>query len=493
MMSRIVVLVFLLVAGLQDASAQKWLDQLGKAVKQEGGKQTAESNASLDSLDFPFAISVNENAGFFDVKQKSEDGNKAMNFLFGSETAKTPLDIAREKIKTGTGWYNNPVVKNYRLAEQYFDSARIYLEDRGLTNEILYLRSMSSLGLVNLTQAKTSKADEYIGRSLAMSEKAGGKKTAAYIANLNNLAKLHQALGKYNEAEAEFDEALALTEQKFGNGMQKAILLNNKAMLFQTVGRYEEAADLMKSAMKSVKKGETKIFGGSFDERKFQVNLAYIYQLSGKLPEAETTFLEIKQGFDSRKQTGNTEYAGLLNQMALLYIAMGKIDKVEELLKKAKAIYKERFTEENIYYAKATNDLGNFYRIRGRNEEAEKQLNKALSLREALLGTKHPDYVRTQEDLAILYWKTNKLEQAYMTYRDVMDKTIDFINQYFPPMSEAEKTSYWDITAPRFQRFYNFALEASPTMSYVTQDFYDYQMATKALLLNSTRYSTQQN
>jgi hypothetical protein len=28
-----------------------------------------------------------------------------------------------------------------------------------------------------------------------------------------------------------------------------------------------------------------------------------------------------------------------------------------------------------------------------------------------------------------------------MMYRDVMDKTIEFINLYFPPMSEAEKTN----------------------------------------------------
>ena len=467
-----------------NANAQKWLDQVGKAVKQAGSETAAEGNLSMDSLDFQFAISVNENAGFFDVKQKGEGGNKAMNFLFGSDKSRTPQDIAREKIKTGTGFYDG-VWKNYKLAELYFDSARIYLESQSLTNEILYLKALSSLGLVNLTQAKNTTANEYLATTLEMSEKTVGKESAAYVANLNNLAKLHQALGKYNEAEGEFNEALTLSDKVFGEGMQKAILLNNKAMLFQAVGRYDEAADLMKEAMKAASKGPKKTFQ-SFDNRKFQVNLAFIYQLSGKLPEAEKAFLEIKKVFEDRKQTGNAEYAGLLNQMGILYIQMGKPEKVEELLKKAKAVYKERFTEENTYYAKVTNDLGNFYRMTARYEDAEKQLNKALNIRETLLGTRHPDYVRTQENLAILYWKTGKLEQAYMMYRDVMDKTIDFINQYFPPMSEAEKTSYWDITAPRFQRFYSFAIEASPTMKYVSQDFYDYNLATKALLLNAT-------
>lgn len=483
-MQRINILVFLLVILNTQANAQKWIDQLGKAVKQAGSEQAAEGNLSMDSLDFQFAISVNENAGFFDVKQKGEGENKTMNFLFGADKPQTPQDIAREKLKTGTGFYDG-IWKNYKLAEIYFDSARLYLESQSMTNEILYLRALSSLALVNLTQAKNTKAAEYLASSLEMSESTVGKRSAAYIANLNNLAKLHQALGKYNEAETEFSEALALSDQFFGDGMQKAILLNNKAMLFQTVGRYDEAAELMKEAMKSSSKGPKKTFQ-SFDNRKFKINLAFIYQLSGKLTEAETAFQEIKKVFEDRKQTGNAEYAGLLNQMGILYIQMGKPEKVEELLKKSKAVYKERFTEENTYYAKVTNDLGNFYRMQARYEDAEKQLNKALHIRETLLGTKHPDYVRTQENLAILYWKTGKLEQAYMMYRELMDKTIDFINQYFPPMSEAEKTSYWDITAPRFQRFYNFAIEASATMKYVAQDFYDYNLATKALLLNAT-------
>lgn len=484
MQRKILFAIFLLLNVSQNLYAQKWLNELGKAVKNEGSKQATQGNLSMDSLDFQFAISVNENAGFFDVKQKGEGENKAMNFLFGTDAVKAPIDIARDKINTGTGFYDG-ILKNYKLAEMYFDSARIYLESKSLTNEILYLRALSSLGLVNLTQAKTAQANQYIALTLEMSEQSVGKKSAAYIANLNNLAKLHQALGKYNEAENEFNEALTLSNQLFGDGMQKAILLNNKSMLLQTVGRYAEAAELMKEAMRASSKGPKKTFQ-SFDNRKFQANLAFIYQLSGKFTEAEATFLEIKKVFESRKQTGNAEYAGLLNQMGILYIQMGKPEKVEELLKKSKAVYKERYTEDNIYYAKVTNDLGNFYRMNARYEEAEKQLNKALSIRETLLGTKHPDYVRTQENLAVLYWKTNKPEQAYMMYRDVMDKTIEFINLYFPPMSEAEKTSYWDITAPRFQRFYNFALEVSPTMKYVAQDFYDYNMATKALLLNST-------
>jgi CHAT domain-containing protein/tetratricopeptide (TPR) repeat protein len=473
--------------------AQKWLDQVGKIVKQESTKKVDESKSSLDSVDFQFAISVNDNASFFNVQQKGEGLTKTADFFLKADdntgkakASRTTLQIARDSLEQGIGAYD--LIRRYELADQLFRNTKDYMESNNLTGEIVYLRTLSNIGLVSLTRGRTQEADSFIVKSLSLSEKMFGKKSAAYIANRNNYGKLVQSIGNYNQAEREFDEALSLADAVFGESMQKAIILNNKAMLFQTIGRYEEASALMQNAIQtsSSKGGGKKIFFRGFDNRKFRINLAYIYQLSGKYIEAEKIFVELKKEYEAKGTAKNADYAGLINQMGILYIQMGKPEKVEELLKKSKEIYKARYTEDNVYYAKVTNDLGNFYRMRARYEDAEKQLNKALNIHETLLGSKHPDYVRTQENLAILYWKTGKLEQAYMMYRDVMDKTIEFINLYFPPMSEAEKTSFWDVTAPRFQRFYSFALEANTTMNYVAQDFYDYQMATKALLLNST-------
>src|SRR5690606_22464878 len=98
----------------------------------------------------------------------------------------------------------------------------------------------------------------------------------------------------------------------------------------------------------------------SFDSRKFQANLALLYQLAGRYQEAETTFNEIKKVFEKRGQTSNLEYASLLNQIAILYIEMGKKEKIEEMLNKSAAIYKKKVSEENPYYAKAIGDLGNY-------------------------------------------------------------------------------------------------------------------------------------
>ncbi len=475
-------LVMIIFCGATSLHAQN--DILSKLASSTAGAKGAQERKRLDSIDFQFAFSQNENSGFFDVQQKGETGSK---LLYGlrSEQDKTLVEKARDSLEVGIGMYE---IRRYKSAEKAFLDCKQFMESNRLTNEIVYLRLLSNLGLIFLAEGKSGEAEKYITKTIQDIQRMMGKNNAAYIANLNNYAKLHQVLGKYNDAEKEFDEALQRCDDYFGDGMQKAIILNNKAMLYQVMGRLDQAVSLMNDAMTASAGTPRKIFQGanSFDNRRFQANLATMYQLSGKYDLAEQNFLAIKNIAENRGQTGNQEFAALLNQLGILYIQMGKNDKVEELLVQSATIYRKRYGEQNIYFAKVINDLGNFHRLNARYPEAEKQLLKAFAIREALLNPTHPDFVKTQEDLAILYWKTGRLDKAYAMYKNVMDKTLDFINRYFPPMSEAEKTRFWDVTEPRFQRFYNFAIESRGQIKTVTQELFDYRIATKALLLNAT-------
>ncbi len=458
-----------------------WTKSLFKGLGDAGAKKKAE----LDQVDFQFAISVNENAGLFDVEQKGEGLAKGL-YALKERSDKTKEEIARDTLEYAIQYYN---WRLYAIAEASFQEAKSYMEENQLTENINYLRCLSNIGLVYLVQGKTDESKQYIEDALARSEKSQGKKSAAYAANLNSLAKLEQEQGKYNEAEKQFDEALGICKEVFGDvSMQNAIVLNNKAMLYQELGRYDQAVELMKASIINEEAAPKKALEGkkSFDSRRFQLNLATMYQLSGDLPKAETTLLEIKKIFENRLQKNNPEYASLLNQLGMLYIQMDKMDQVEELLKKAVDVYKKKFTEENASYARALNDLGNFYRMQKRFDEAENALTSARNINLSVLGANHPDYVKSVEDLGILYWKKNDLAKAKTFYGEAMEKSLDFINHYFPPMSEAEKTKYWDVLQPRFQRFFNYAIDASESDASIILDMFNYQIATKALLLSAT-------
>jgi hypothetical protein len=138
---RYVLLIFLsaLSCALQ---GQDLLNAFGKALQKEGGKKGAIQKTSLDSVDFQFAISVNENASFFDVEQKGETGSKLL-YALKDEADKTLVEKARDSLELGVGYYE---AKWYKLAEVQFVATKAFMEGNALTNEIVYLRTLSNLG-----------------------------------------------------------------------------------------------------------------------------------------------------------------------------------------------------------------------------------------------------------------------------------------------------------------------------------------------------------
>lgn len=438
--------------------------------------------AKFDSTDFDYSIIVTDNAGVFDVREKGEATAKLVTGAnlytkFMQNEDMTDIERARFHLEFGEISYAQ---NKYAFAEKRFISAREFFESGQSTDDIAYLKTIANQGLLYATMGRFTQAEAFTAEALDLRKTKLGETNVGVAASFNNYGVLKYNLAKYNEAEKDIQQALhILSENNLQEAMQYAITLNNQAMLYQIVGRYEEATTDLKEAISIAEKLQS---SKSKNQIKFISNLALLYQQTGKYSEAEALYLSAQ----NRLSKTSPDYAGILTNLALLYRAMGKNEKVEEPLKKALTIYRQNFGEENPIYAKTTSDLGNFYRSQAKYAEAEPLLKKALSVREKTLGTYHPLYVQSQEDLAIFYWKKGASDQAYPLYKAVMDQSLEFISNYFPPMSEAEKTKYWDILSPRFQRFYNFAGIHANTQPSIINDLYDYQIATKALLLNST-------
>ena len=463
--------------------------QFGDLLKKELDKQqSVAKNAvdpekmrdKLDSSDFNYAISVIDNSGMMNIKDINERVIKTISMgssFTRAQSEKTAIQKCREKLDFAEKAYEE---KQFTMAEVFFLEAKLSYESEHLMENINYSKVHADLGLLYATMGRFSTAEKYTSDALSIREKTIGKNSKAYASSLNNLAVLYQETARYNEAEKYFDEALLTVESQLGKESQEyATVLNNQAILFSEIGRIDNAVARLNTAIAILDKLKKKNLR---DQVGFQSNLALLYQQTGKYPQAEAIYLKLEKSLGS----SNPFYAGILNSLATLYIQMGKTDKVEDYLKRSASVYKSQFGDQNPNYAKVLDDLGNFYRIQGRFDEAEKSLTEALSIRGIALDANHPDYVKSLEDLGILYWKKGDLAKAATQYQVAMSKSMDFISRYFPPMSEVEKTKYWDVLQPRFQRYYNYCLDASATDPTAVQAMYNYQMATKGLLLSST-------
>lgn len=443
--------------------------------------QVQNYRAEFDSADFDYALLLSDNSGLFNIKKKGEFGNRFMAMrkittsirdldLSDAENAKLNLEMGQAAFAS----------EKFVYAEKKFITARYYFEKANMISDFGYLKTIANQGLLYTTMGRFSQAERFIADALTMRLEKLGNNNMALAASYNNYGVLHYNIGQYNESEKDFAEAIKVIKANSQMAeMPYSIVLNNQAMLFQSIGRYEEAVKILEEAIRTASKLETK----SKNQLLFLSNLALLYQQMGNYIDAEKIYTQLETRFDKEKP----EYANLLNNFATLYLLMDKQDKVEDMLKRSAFIYKSTMGETSPAYAKVISDLGNFLRYKGRYDEALRPLEGALQIREATLEKYHPLYVQSQEDLAILYWKKKEYEKAYALYHEVMEKTLDFINRYFTPMSDAEKTKYWDVLSPRFQRFYNFALEARAVNKQIIFDLFEYRVATKGILLSSAK------
>lgn len=452
-------------------------------ARQAAYKELDDFKAEYDSTDIDYAILLSDNSGMFGGKVRGETGTKFLRLATIANSLYKDADLtdeenARLNLQVGQSAYANG---RFVYAEKRLNAAKNYFEKASLTEDLGYLKTISCQGLMYTSMGRYGQAEKVTNDVLAMRKEKFGETSMAVAAALNNYAVLHYNLGQYNESEKEFESAISTIQaNNQQTNMPYAIVLNNKAILYQSMGRYDAGAKLLEEALQVA----SKIQGSKANSvLKFFSNLALLYQQMGKYTEAE----RIYQGLEKRLEKGKPEYANMLNNVAILYIVMKKDDKVEDMLKRSAGIFKQSMGETSPAYAKVVSDLGNFLRYKGRYDEAAQMLKAVLANREEALGSDHPLSVQSKEDLAILYWKQKNYAEAYPLYKDVMEKSLDFINRYFPPMSEAEKTRYWDMMSPRFQRFYNFAIDASSSISSAITDVFEYRLATKGLLLSSTR------
>jgi len=471
---------------VKDIDTKGNLGKLKEGTIDKLGDKLNEARAEMDSTSFSYAISVNDNADFVETDGFKEQSVKWLSNV-ANRTDADESENARALVDLGELSYAKGY---YKKAGKVFDKARAKYEENKLIDDPNYYRVISNIGLLYSTMGRYNMAEEVTIEALDLRKDAYGAEHPSYGASLNNLAVLYKETGRYNDSEESIKNAIeVLGKWPETREMPLAIALNNQAMLYQTMGRYDQAQELLSNAIAISDENQGERSG---NHQKFLTNQALLYQQLGDYEQAEKTFKKLINIKKLRFGTNSPDYAHMKSNLAALYMEMEKYDNVEALLNDAKEIYAKKYGEDHRLYARSIRDLANFYRFQGKYDDAMPLLLQAQKIQKEQLGEEHPEYVETVESLAILHWKKDELEQAEKLYHDALSKSLAFINSYFPPMSEAEKTKYWDKLRPRFERFYAFATDVSNHDAKLIGEMFNYHIATKGLLLQATSKIKQQ-
>ena len=218
---------------------------------------------------------------------------------------------------------------------------------------------------------------------------------------LNNIANLYGNLGRFAEAEAAFEEALALNRELFGDEHpENATILNNMATLAWRQREFERAAVLQRQVLEM----DRRLLGPRHEYVGTDlVNLGNHLMLAGRVAEAEP---HLREGLDLLMEIRGPDNLGTANAMAAWadwLVAVGRGEEAVEPARNALDARLARLDEDtpSVGYSRST--LGAALASAGDYEAAERELLQARDILTAGAPAGDPVMVRNEERIAELY------------------------------------------------------------------------------------------
>jgi CHAT domain-containing protein/Tfp pilus assembly protein PilF len=396
-----------------------------------------------------------------------------------------------------------------------------------------YINYINSLAASYAESGSYTTADSLYSVSLEVGKQKYGKHSKIYAITLNETGRMYKEAGRYDEALKNYRQTLQIEKKITGsNSPEYAQILHDFGVLFKEMGRYAESEQSFSNAKKI-----RVVNPGRFSEAYATTlnDVGNLYKAMGRYKKAEKVYVEALE--IRRKTLGkhHADYASSLNALARIYDKIDKKDEALKLYKEARDIRKEVLGEQHPDYAVSLDNLAGWYRKEGNKEEAEKNYLEALAIRGVALGNDHPDYAASLNNLAVFYQEQNKLAEAGQAYKQTLDifknklgenhpdygrvlrnlavfyeergkleeaekyfiKAVKIvlrqINTTFPSLSEDEKKQFYLVNKDFIDGFMRFAFSSSAlrlkqgqTKLPILGDAYNLQLATKALILNST-------
>ncbi|MGM0582723.1 MAG: tetratricopeptide repeat protein [Bacteroidota bacterium] len=402
-----------------------------KLIDETLGKQTVEyantlnnlGSLSLENSDYDLAESYFKDAGFiFRSIYDSDHENNAKVFENLGTVAQS-----RSRFRQADSLY--------RLAE------KSYVNSLGENHPAL-LNVYSKLALVKMGEAEYPVAEQYFRKTLDLTKSIYGNQSAAYADALSGFGLYYQNTGNLKEAKNNLLNAIDIYTEKLGKQHPSYVTsIENLSSIYQSEDNTEKALPLLNEALKM----DSIIYG-----------------------------------------VHHPKYATTLHNLASLYLANEDYEKAEEYYEKSLVIDEKVYGIDNPVFASTQYNLAVLYQKQEEFDKADSLFSEVTDLRKEVLGVNHPDYIFTLYGWGILKQVQNDIDSAYALFSESVDSYLFLFKEYFPSMSESEKSAFYHKVNPVFEAYKDFAIENFQTIPKLKEDLFNLQLTTKAMLLNAS-------
>jgi CHAT domain-containing protein len=370
-------------------------------------------------------------------------------------------------------------------AQDNLDRSRklIIKADFPIGNELSTAEELSSL---YIQLGKYSETERLLNRLIPEYEKLFGNGSLRLIDPLVNRGRILLAKGDYTEAERTAQRANQLAVKTYGDNSTKTAptqkLLSD---IYYTLGDYEQAKNNILKALASQEKQFTR---SHVEVAKSLSQLALIKFNDGdSREEVEKLMLESRDIMANKLGKDNPQYAEILKNVAVLYISEKKYEIAFNALTIAESIWRAKTgTKNNINAASIYTLTGDVYYQLKNYKKAEEFYNKSKDLYEKFFSAVHPEYVKVLSKLSKVYYMQKDFKRSKKLIEESLNNYENFIKNYFPALSEREKAKYWNTIKGDFEFYNTLAFSQLEDFRDLTGKVYNYQLLTKALLLNSS-------
>jgi CHAT domain-containing protein/tetratricopeptide (TPR) repeat protein len=374
-----------------------------------------------------------------DVEKAEANYSKSLSVLKKNNSAEFKVFIGTihaglARIESGKG--------NYDKSEKLLLESANILEKSVGVNDVNYSNTINDLGNLYKERGDYGKSESFLKQAADIRKKVLGDKHAIYGVSLNNLGSLYEQMGDYEKAATYYEDAITIWRGSFGNEHPLiANGTNNLAGLFVKYGGYEQAIKIYTVALSICEK----VYG----------------------PKHE-------------------KYITTLTNMGNVYRQMRNFDDAEKCLVKSLALRKEVLGENHIDYMFSVNNLGLVKMDRGLYDESEKLLLQALNLARNIVGPKHKLTSICTNNVGMMYLKRGNVNKAANYLKQSISISLDRIDNVFPALNDKDKTYFYSTIQKDFEFFNYFASTSHQKIPAIIGDMYNYTIATKALLLNTS-------
>jgi CHAT domain-containing protein len=373
----------------------------------------------------------------------------------------------------------------YDEAEDHIYDSEELRQSGALTTDAGGLSYRDDLGGLYTNIGRYSDATDLLTESLKEKTNQFGVTSRHLNQTLVLNARLNLIKGDYTAAEQQARKANTIAVTIFGESSSKVVpSMLQLADVYTMIGDYDKAESLLKNSIRIQKNkfGPEHVDVGNSTSK---LALVYFYQ-DKPLPQIQALFQEAEGIIGKKLGSSNPTYAEILKNMAIANIASGNYSLAFTYLNQAEGIWKKKIGKRNnINAATALVLKGDIFYKQKNYTQAEDYYEDAQKQYQRVFNETHPEYVKVQSKLSKTYFMQSRYKDSQSEMEGVLANYKNFIQEYFPALSEREKAKFWNTIKGDYE-FYNTLIVSRNRSAKYIGELYNNALLTKALLLNSS-------